>query len=95
MSNAGVLLLEDHEGHRQTLFRHVTRTGWPVSAAETGKQGLDVMSEVDPPGTELIARLIHAHSPSANDAFVAVNCMAVLVAATHRPVEQLIWSGMP
>jgi len=45
MNGLRILLVEDDEGHRQTLERHLTRTGWEVTAAEDGDRALGAFSE--------------------------------------------------
>jgi DNA-binding NtrC family response regulator len=46
--NDRILLVEDDEGHRLTLVRHLTRTGWAVTAAEDGERGLNAMVAAAP-----------------------------------------------
>jgi two-component system nitrogen regulation response regulator GlnG len=47
MSNR-ILLVEDDEGHRETLERHLTRTGWAVTAVEDGARGLGSLAAAAP-----------------------------------------------
>ena len=48
MNGERILLVEDDEGHRQTLLRHLTRTGWSVTAADNGERGLNAIGSAAP-----------------------------------------------
>lgn len=48
MSPTRILLVEDDDGHRETLARHLTRTGWAVTAATTAEDGLNAFQSVRP-----------------------------------------------
>jgi DNA-binding NtrC family response regulator len=43
-----ILLVEDDEGHRETLRRHLSRSGHAVAAAETGEAALGAFSGIAP-----------------------------------------------
>ncbi len=45
MNDLRILLVEDDDGHRHTLERHLTRSGWKVTAAEDGDRGLGAFSD--------------------------------------------------
>ena len=47
MSNR-ILLVEDDEGHRETLERHLMRTGWDVTAVEDAARGLGSLAGAAP-----------------------------------------------
>jgi DNA-binding NtrC family response regulator len=74
MNGLRILLVEDDDGHRRTLERHLTRTGWKVTAAEDGDRGLGAFSEaradvvltdVRMPGMDglELLRRVREHSP--------------------------------
>jgi len=48
MSGIRILLVEDDDAHRETLSRHLTRTGWAVTAVETAEDALNAMAAVGP-----------------------------------------------
>jgi DNA-binding NtrC family response regulator len=64
-----ILIVEDDDGHRQTLARHLSRSGWDVATAENGDRALGMFAAVAPhlvltdirmpgmSGLELLARL--------------------------------------
>jgi DNA-binding NtrC family response regulator len=68
-----ILVVEDDDGHRQTLARHLGRSGWEVSAAESGERALGMFAAVSPhlvltdirmpgmSGLELLQRLRERH----------------------------------
>lgn len=43
-----ILIVEDDDGHRHTLARHLGRSGWDVAVAETGERALGTFSGVAP-----------------------------------------------
>ncbi len=43
-----ILIVEDDDGHRQTLARHLGRSGWDVTTAETGERALGMFAAVAP-----------------------------------------------
>ena len=45
MNGLNILLVEDDDGHRQALLRHLSRMGWTVTSAEDGDRGLGAFSE--------------------------------------------------
>ncbi len=42
-----ILVVEDDDTHRETLARHLRRSGYDVLAVETGERALGVLSEAD------------------------------------------------
>lgn len=43
-----ILVVEDDDGHRHTLARHLGRSGWDVAVAETGERALGAFTSVSP-----------------------------------------------
>jgi DNA-binding NtrC family response regulator len=43
-----ILIVEDDDGHRQTLARHLSRSGWEVATAENGDRALGMFAAVAP-----------------------------------------------
>jgi DNA-binding NtrC family response regulator len=46
--DARILVVEDDETHRETLVRHLSRSGYKVTAAESGERALAVLHATDP-----------------------------------------------